>query len=1361
VLTGGTFQGDNTNCEIPCPAEPIGACCITETCVEVADFLCTEYNGQYQGEGESCSEELCEALLHIGACCVDEVCIVVSELSCPDFGGFVGEYQGDGTSCASYPCTPPAVTGACCVGEVCSIVSQANCEVSNGTYQGDVTVCESDTCDTPVGACCALGQCLPDTPVEACAVLSGFYQGDGSSCDSSPCDDSQESGACCISNACSTLVQSTCISNGGQYLGDGVLCRYDSCALPSETGACCVLNACSPGITEDACLALEGTYQGDDTTCTFNLCDTGACCAQEQCFAPMTHDDCSTIGGEYEGNNTTCESEPCTPAILGACCVNALCIFVPEASCEVFGGVYEGDEIACEDVVCAAVSSAGACCVDASCVFMPEADCEALAGVYQGDESSCEDAPCAGEGIGACCVIGVCSVITEIACLDQAGDYQGDDVVCSDASCDGNAGACCIDGICSMRTLLDCVQSGGAGENFEMGIRCDAIVCEPNSGACCIGSSCVFMQQQHCASLDGTYFGDDVICENIVCDVIATGACCLSNLACTEEATEATCVETGGVYHGDTIFCADVDCACQTAIPETPITASGACLGETITLTAVDESLFSYDWQVRDPGDLTWDTLLGGTSMAQQVMNKEGTWVFQYRQRAYGCAWSEWNLIVAQVTVTDCAPTGACCIEGECTQSTIAECEGAYLGDWTTCENGGCVPGEEGATGACCVADECSIVSVTDCSGTYFGDGTTCENISCVEGAVGSCCIVGSCYRIAFEDCLAEDGEYRGDDSVCWHNPCDVVQLGACCFGTDCQETTEEDCFGQWQEGTECESDTCANDEYVIGPFQWKVEEGGNDHWYAIVVPSEEICWDDANARSVSDGGYLLSLTTEEERAWWLSAFNGSGQEPFIGLAQQQGSAEPAEGWEWTTGEGVTLDGWLFGAPSDETGDRNVAQLFASGYWNDEENCQAPSYAVEFGQWFNVCETCEYTTIQEAVDDASDIETIYVGSGTYRTVDGLSLVDLQGKDISLIGEGSERTILDGELSVSGLRFEYGIGGSARLEGLTIQYCYGENGAGIVVDGGGLEIVDCVLEHNRALEAGASGGALHALNGADVLLENCDLQSNLAAQFGGGIFAENDGTSVHVMDCLLTLHTASSGGAIYATDSAICVVEDTEFSENLVSFDGGGASVKNDGSSFLYCCFKDNIAGGFGGGLDNQAGANTNVSNCLFIDNSSAFGGGGIYNLNSNPAVYKCTFANNVAQEENGGAIHNDGTSYPSIEGTLFCGNIGNAVDESTLEGHIFPTIAGSGYEFVGENEFHALCSTCQGDVNGDSVLDLTDLVAIAIMMTWGECNGCLEDIDGNGVVDPDDIIAFVELLSARLDLPCSVECPYR
>ena len=162
-----------------------------------------------------------------------------------------------------------------------------------------------------------------------------------------------------------------------------------------------------------------------------------------------------------------------------------------------------------------------------------------------------------------------------------------------------------------------------------------------------------------------------------------------------------------------------------------------------------------------------------------------------------------------------------------------------------------------------------------------------------------------------------------------------------------------------------------------------------------------------------------------------------------------------------------------------------------------------------------------------------------------------------------------------------------------------------------------------------------------------------------------------------------------------------------------------------------------------------------------MSNTAVYEGGAIYNNDSSPILYQCTLASNISYEENGGGIHNDNNSTPSVESMLFCGNIGRGGSDSTLEGHIYPTVADTDYEFVGNNEFHALCSTCQGDINGDGEIDLTDLIAIAMISVWGECNECLADLDNNGVVDPDDIVILIELLTSRLDRPCTIECPYR
>ncbi|HJN71836.1 MAG TPA: hypothetical protein QF528_04500, partial [Phycisphaerales bacterium] len=251
-----------------------------------------------------------------------------------------------------------------------------------------------------------------------------------------------------------------------------------------------------------------------------------------------------------------------------------------------------------------------------------------------------------------------------------------------------------------------------------------------------------------------------------------------------------------------------------------------------------------------------------------------------------------------------------------------------------------------------------------------------------------------------------------------------------------------------------------------------------------------------------------------------------------------------------------------------------------------------------------------------------------------------------------------------------------------------------------------------------------------------------------------------GTAATVTDCLFANNESAVGGAMYVSSGATCAGDLIEFSENI-SGDGGAVSVTGDGSSFISCCFQNNNALGVGGAMDNSDSANTILTDCLFLNNTAVYEGGAIYNNDSNPILYQCTLASNISYEENGGGLHNDGTSMPSIESSLFCGNIGRGGEDSTLEGHIYPTVADSDYEFVGGNEFHALCSTCQGDINGDGEIDLTDLIAIAMISVWGECNECLADLDNNGVVDPDDIVILIELLTSRLDRPCTIECPYR
>ena len=51
------------------------------------------------------------------------------------------------------------------------------------------------------------------------------------------------------------------------------------------------------------------------------------------------------------------------------------------------------------------------------------------------------------------------------------------------------------------------------------------------------------------------------------------------------------------------------------------------------------------------------------------------------------------------------------------------------------------------------------------------------------------------------------------------------------------------------------------------------------------------------------------------------------------------------------------------------------------------------------------------------------------------------------------------------------------------------------------------------------------------------------------------------------------------------------------------------------------------------------------------------------------------------------------------------------------------------------------CETCLGDIDGDNMLGVGDI--LAIIAAWGPCSDCLADIDGDGVVNVTEILYIV------------------
>jgi hypothetical protein len=153
----------------------------------------------------------------------------------------------------------------------------------------------------------------------------------------------------------------------------------------------------------------------------------------------------------------------------------------------------------------------------------------------------------------------------------------------------------------------------------------------------------------------------------------------------------------------------------------------------------------------------------------------------------------------------------------------------------------------------------------------------------------------------------------------------------------------------------------------VAQPVQWRVEDGGNGHWYEGIRHSTYLRWSDARAFSMGRGGHLATLTSTEETVFvrqyassrpelWQNIYGG----PWIGAYQDLDAAdysEPAGGWKWVTSEPWNYQNWVSGEPNNNAGSpEHWAHLVNfSGQWNDfaDESigplfAQTTSYLVEW-----------------------------------------------------------------------------------------------------------------------------------------------------------------------------------------------------------------------------------------------------------------------------------------------------------------------------------------------------------------------------------------------------------------------------
>ena len=160
-------------------------------------------------------------------------------------------------------------------------------------------------------------------------------------------------------------------------------------------------------------------------------------------------------------------------------------------------------------------------------------------------------------------------------------------------------------------------------------------------------------------------------------------------------------------------------------------------------------------------------------------------------------------------------------------------------------------------------------------------------------------------------------------------------------------------------------------------PVQWKVEDGGNGHFYDFIAYPvfQSISWDTARDHAATQSyggarGHLTTITSAAEQAFFASLPRQTNWVYYLGASQDFTATKSDEGWSWVTGEPWDYTAWatlngLRMEPSDtvggiypgmEDGTENYLSTYANpagnySMWNDIGGIRGGGvyrYAIEF-----------------------------------------------------------------------------------------------------------------------------------------------------------------------------------------------------------------------------------------------------------------------------------------------------------------------------------------------------------------------------------------------------------------------------
>jgi len=304
------------------------------------------------------------------------------------------------------------------------------------------------------------------------------------------------------------------------------------------------------------------------------------------------------------------------------------------------------------------------------------------------------------------------------------------------------------------------------------------------------------------------------------------------------------------------------------------------------------------------------------------------------------------------------------------------------------------------------------------------------------------------------------------------------------------------------------------------------------------------------------------------------------------------------------------------------------------------------------------------------------------------------------EDLRIVGDGAERTRVDGNGSVTGDRvFEVRSSGALTLSKVGIHggEAGGPLGGGGILAFSSVTLVQSTVRDNHSI---VSGGGILAI-GATATLIRSAVTGNSSDAGAAGIKAAT----------VTVARSTVSGNSGVGIEAVTATLTDSTVSGNA----GVGIDVNGD-LSILRSTISGNVnefvdgGGGLGGGIAYSGEGTFGLTNSTVSGNVAGFMGGGIWISTDHGTITiaSSTITENVADNDiigptdaNGGGIASEGTPTITLRNTILAGN---ETDPFAGAADCLATINSEGYNLFGTTFGCTIVGDTTGSSTGDPLL---------------------------------------------------------